>query len=147
MVLKPTGNGVTEFKSKKIYPKPPHIIANNHFSGDKVMGLLGQKGYGTTMTNFCDYFPGNLKPYLHHYTVVAGCPRAKAMRYQTPIVAIKQCPATEGSKAYTKTLVSFQSTGATNICGVNNLLSVTNYVAKRTRGKGKEKCVWGIEKK
>jgi hypothetical protein len=70
-----------------------------------------------------------------------------------PIVAIKQTPAVKGSieppvnesKAFTKTLVSFQSTGATNICGVNNLPSVTNYVAKRERGKGKEKRVWGIE--
>jgi hypothetical protein len=77
--------------------------------------------------------------------VVAGCPKAKAMRFAMPIVAIKQQPSVEESKAYTKTLVSFQSTGATNICGVNNLLSVTNYVSKKVRGKGKTKRVWGIE--
>ncbi len=49
------------------------------------------------------------------------------------------------TKAYTRTLVSFQSTGATNICGVNNLPSMTNYVSKKARGKGKTKRVWGIE--
>jgi hypothetical protein len=59
-----------------------------------------------------------------------------------PIVAIKQQPAVGGSnKAYTKTLVSFQSTGATNIGGVNNLPLVTNYVSKKVRGKGKTKRV------
>ncbi len=67
------------------------------------------------------------------------------MHFAMPIVAIKQQPAVEESKAYTKTLVSFQSTGATNICGVNNLPLVTNYVSKKVRGKGKTKCVWGIE--
>jgi hypothetical protein len=55
-------------------------------------------------------------------------------------------PAMGGStKAYTRTLVSFQLTGATNICGVNNLPSVTNYVSKKVRGKGKTKRNWGIE--
>ena len=152
-IQKPTGIGVSEYKMKKIYPKPPHIVADNHFSGDAVMNMLGRKGYGCTMTNRRDRFPVGLKPYLHHEKVAPGCPKAKAMRYAMPIVAIKQTPAVKGSieppvnesKAFTKTLVSFQSTGATNICGVNNLPSVTNYVAKRERGKGKEKRVWGIE--
>ncbi len=67
------------------------------------------------------------------------------MRFAMPIVAVKQQPAVEESKAYTKTLVSFQSTGATNICGENNLPSVTNYVSNKVRGKGKTKRVWGIE--
>jgi hypothetical protein len=109
------------------------------------MDWLGRKGYGATMTNRRDHFPKGLKPYLHHDKVVAGCPKAKAMHFAVPIVAIKQQPAVEESKAYTKTLVSFQSMGATNICGVNNLLLMTNYVSKKVRGKGKTKCVWGIE--
>ncbi len=67
------------------------------------------------------------------------------MHFAMPIVAIKQQPAVEESKAYKKTLVSFQSSGATNICGVNNLPLVTNYVSKKVRGKGKTKSVWGIE--
>jgi hypothetical protein len=109
------------------------------------MDLLGQKGYGTTMTNRRDYFPKELKPYLHHAKVVTGCPKAKAVHFGMPIVAIKQQPAMEESKAYTKTLALFQSTGATNICGVNIFPSVTNYISKKVRGKGKTKCVWGIE--
>ena len=145
-IQNPTGNGVDKYKMKRIYEQPPHIVADNHFSGEEVMDLLGRKGYGATMTNHRDCFPKGLKPYLHHDKVLNGCPKAKAFRYEMPIVAIKQQPAVGGSnKAYTKTLFSFQSTGATNICGVNNLPSVTNYVSKKVRGKGKTKRVWGIE--
>jgi hypothetical protein len=88
-----------------------------------------------------------MKPFLHHNKVVAGYQKAKAFCYEMlMIVAVKQQPAMGGStKAYTRTLVSFQSSGAMNICGVNNLLSVTNYVSKKARGKGKTKRVWGIE--
>ena len=145
-IQNPTGNGVDKYKMKRIYEQPPHIVADNHFSGEEVIDLLGRKGYGATMTNRRDRFPKGLKPYLHHDKVLNGCPKAKAFRYEMPIVAIKQQPAVGGSnKAYTKTLVSFQSTGATNICGVNNLPSVTNYVSQKVRGKGKTKRVWGIE--
>jgi hypothetical protein len=145
-IQNPTGNSVDKYRMKKIYQTPPHIVADNHFSGEEVMDLLGRKGYGTAMTNRRDRFLKGLKPYLHHDKVVAGFPKAKAMCYALPIVAIKQQPAMSGStKAYTRTLVSFQSTGATNICGVNNLPSVTNYVSKKVRGKGKTKRVWGIE--
>ncbi len=42
-------------------------------------------------------------------------------------------------------LVLFQSTDATNICGVNNLPLVSLYVAKRVRGKGPSKRIWGIK--
>ena len=72
------------------------------------------------MTNRCDCFPQGLKDYLHHDKVSNGCAKAKAMRYAMPIIAIKQCPAVIESKAFTQTLVSFQLTGATDICGVNN---------------------------
>jgi hypothetical protein len=136
---------------KKVYPKPPHIVADNHFSGEEVMKLLGSKGYGATMTNRRDRFPEGLKPYLHHEGVKSGCPKARAMRFDNPIVAIKQVPAVEDedgsikAKACTRTLVSFQSTGPTNICGVNNLPSVSLYVSKRVRGKGAATRMWGIE--
>jgi hypothetical protein len=131
---------------RKNYPVPPHIVADNHFSGDEVMDWLGRKGYGTTMTNHQDCFPKGLKPYLRHDKVVASYPKAKAMHFAMPIAAIKQQPAVEELKAYTKTLVSFQSTGATNICGVNNLLSVTNYVSKKVRGKGKTNLFGGLNR-
>ncbi len=144
-IQNPTGIGFEKFKMRKIYPVPPHIVADNHFLGDEVMDWLERKGYGTTMTNHQDCFQKGLKPYLHHDKVVTGCPKTKAMHFAMPIVAIKQQPAVEESKAYTKTLVSFLSIGATNICGVNNLPSVTNYVSQKVRGKRKTKCVWGIE--
>jgi hypothetical protein len=144
-IQNPTGIGFEKFKMRKIYSVPPHIVADNHFSGDEGMDWLGRKGYGATMTYHEDHFPKGLKPYLHHDKVVAGCPKAKAMRFAMPKVAIKQQLAVEESKIYTKTLVSFQSTGATNICGVNNLPLVTNYVSKKVRGKGKTQRVWGIE--
>ncbi len=132
---------------KPIYKKPSHLVADNHFSGEEVMELLGRKEYRMTMTNCRDHFPDGLKPYLHHDKVPPGCPKAKAMRFEMPIVAIKQVPvpADESAKAYTWTMVSFQSTGTTNICGVNNLPSVSLYVSKQVRGKGWSKRVWGIE--
>jgi hypothetical protein len=144
-IQNPTGIGFEKFKMRKIYPVPPYIVADNHFLSDKVMDWLRRKGYGGTMTNRQGHFPKGLMPYLHHNKVVAGCPKAKAVHFAMPIVAIKQQPAVEESKAYTKTLVSFQSMVAINICGVNNLPLVTNYVSKKVRGKGKTKRVWGIE--
>ena len=151
VVQNPTGIGTLQFQMKKVYPKPPHIVEDNHFSGEEVMKLLGSKGYGATMTNRRDRFPEGLKPYLHHEGVKSGCPKARAMRFDNPIVAIKQVPAVEDedgsikAKACTRTLVSFQSTGPTNICGVNNLPSVSLYVSKRVRGKGAATRMWGIE--
>lgn len=65
-----------------------------------------------------------------------------------PIVAIKPVEETNyqhPTKAYTKTLVSFQSTGATNISGVNNLPSAGLYVSVKSRGKKPNKRHWGIE--
>ncbi len=116
-IQNPTSNSFDKYRMKKIYETPPHIVADNHFSGEEVMDFLGWKGYGTTMTNRRDRFPKGLKPYLHHDKVVAGCQKAKAFCYEMPIVAIKQQPAMgESTKAYTRTLISFQSTGATNIC-------------------------------
>ncbi len=100
-IQNPTGICV-EYRMKKIYPAPPHLDADNHFSGENVMDLLGQKGYGTTMTNHHDCFPNGLRPYLHHDKVEPGCPKAKAMHYAMPIVAIKQQPAVDELKANAK---------------------------------------------
>ncbi len=64
---------------------------------------------------------------------------AKAMRYENPIVAVRQVEVTNESMAYTENIVSFQSTGPTNISGVNNLPSLQLYVAKRERERGADK--------
>jgi hypothetical protein len=46
---------------------------------------------------------------------------------------VKQVKATNKSKVYTENIVSFQSTGPTNISSVNNLPSLELYVTKRDR--------------
>ena len=110
-------------------------------------------GCGLTMTTRRDRFSSGLKEYLHHEKLAgtAVLQRAKVARYEPPIVAIKQVealpPTDDGTatKAYTQTIVSFQSTGATNISGVNNLPSCQLYVTTKSRGSGDEKRVWGIE--
>ena len=131
--------------NKIIYETRGHGAADNHFSGDNVLHFAGELGYGLTITNRRDRFPKQLKAHLHHDKTKPGCPKAKAARYENPIVAISQVAATETTKAYTKTLVSFQSTGATNICGVNNLPSCSLYVTTKSRGSGLTKRTWGIE--
>jgi hypothetical protein len=149
----PSGFGEpTTYTRRRIYSCPPHITCDNHFSGDNVLDYAGGKGFGITQTCRRDRFPEGLKPFLHHEMVAPGCLRSKAMRYEKPIVAIKQVAAkmvennaAASHKAYTKTLVSFQSTGATNICGVNNLPSADLYVTVKARGKGPNKRLWGIE--
>ncbi len=44
VIPNPTKVGEKKFNFKKI-AKPPHVVADNHFSGDKVMDLVGRKGY------------------------------------------------------------------------------------------------------
>lgn len=106
---------VETFPTKKIYASQPHITADNHFSGDKVLDFAGGKGFGLTMNQRKDRFPQGLKPYCHHEKLEGHKDaRAKVMRFSNPIVPVKKVPAEDNSKTYTKTLVSFQSTGATN---------------------------------
>ncbi len=151
VIQNPTEVGTLKFRMKNVSPQPPHIVADNHFSGEEVMTLLGRKGYSATMMNRRDRFPEGFKPYLHHEGVKSGCPKERAMRLENPIVAIKQVPAVEDedgstkAKVYTRTLVSFQLTGPKNVCGVNNLPSVNLYVSERVHGKGAATKVWGIE--
>ena len=109
---------------------------------------------GCTMTCRRDRFPekNEMKKYLHHEKLTqAQAAMGKVMRYHNPIVAIKNCHSYDIRKQpaelvyYTKTLVSFQSTGATNIGGVNNLDKVGFYVSCKQRGQGTTKKIWGIE--
>ena len=37
-------------EQRKIFPRPPHICADNFFSQDKLVDFQGKKGYGVTMT-------------------------------------------------------------------------------------------------
>ena len=102
------------------------------------------------MTATCarNRIPTEIKPYTHYQQVAdTSYVRCKAMRFENPIVAIEQCKAVGEKKAYTKTFVSFQSTGGTNIIGVNNLPSVHLYVGQKERGRTNvgSKHVYGIE--
>lgn len=159
---------------KQIFQKPPHFTTDNHFSGDNVMEFIGERGFGITMTCRRDRLPAGLKQYLHHEKKEGSDPRQKVMKYHQPIVAIKQVPAPATTdpvtamidpalapatatapapvmaaattkKAYTMTLVSFQSTSSTNITGVNNLPSLSLYVDERSRGRKGNMRRWGIE--
>ena len=130
---------------KQIFDSPPHFTADNHFSGEHVMDYVGSQGYGITCTTRRDRLPTELKKYLHHEKKDSNDARMKVMRFENPICVTKYVAATATTKAYTKNLVSFQSTGSTNISGVNNLPSLKLYVAKRNRGRGKLKRTWGIE--
>ncbi|KAL7529487.1 hypothetical protein ACHAXR_004154 [Thalassiosira sp. AJA248-18] len=143
--VKDAFGGTATYINKIIYESYPHGTADNHFSGEHVMDFAGRQGFGLTVTNRRDRFPKGTKPYFHHDKTVPGCKNTKAARYEKPIVAIKQVPATDSALAYTKTQVSFQSTGATNIQGVNNLPSCSLYVTTKSRGIGPNKRVWGIE--
>ena len=68
--------------------------------------------------------------------------RSKVARFEQPIVAVKHVPANPetGMRPYTLTHCTFQSTGGTNISGVNALLEVMCVreieVKERIRGDG-----------
>jgi hypothetical protein len=138
---------VIHYPVRQIYPTHPHATADNHFSGNNIMEYAGIKGFGYTVTNRKDRFPVGLKQYFHNEKTQPADYRAKCMRFGNPIVAIQNVEAPTGGndKNYTRTFVSFQSTGSTNISGVNNLDAVNLYVMKRHRGQGDTKRTWGIE--
>jgi tartrate dehydratase beta subunit/fumarate hydratase class I family protein len=84
------------------------------------MKFIETKGYRITVTCCRDCFHTNIKEYIHREKNKPGDKMAKVMRYENPIVGVRQVKATKVSKAYTENIVSFQSTGPTNISGVNN---------------------------
>jgi hypothetical protein len=49
------------------------------------------------------------------------------------------------TKPYTKTLVLFQLTGATNISSTNNLPLANLYLTVKSQGKTPNRCYWGIK--
>lgn len=145
VVMRDPDNNEVSFVADQIFKEGLMLAGDNHFWSDAIADLLGGLGMGGTFTNRRDRFPTGLKDYVHKEKVAPGDKRAKAMRYQKPILARKQVPANGVKKAYTRTLVSFQSTGATNISGVNNLPSLSLYVQPRSRGRGNDKRWWAIE--
>lgn len=143
-----SGTGTVSYIMNQVYTRKPHFTADNFFSSEKMVEWLGEKGYGMTATCARNRIPTAIKPYTHYQQVAdTSHMRCKAMRFDNPIVAIQQCKAVGAKKAYTKTFVSFQSTGGTNIIGVNNLPSVHLYVGQKERGRTTtgSKRVYGIE--
>lgn len=130
---------------KKLYSRRPHITADNHFSGENVMSFMGENGFGMTCTCRRDRFPPGLKRYFNHEKVVSTDKRTRVARFEQPIFAVNRVQAKDDKKPYTRTMVSFQSTGATNIAGVNNLLSLTLFVQPKFRGAKKNKFAWATE--
>ena len=140
-------NGTKEYRvpTKKIYSARPHIVADNHFSGEQVMDYIGKNGFGITTTCRRDRFPPGLKDFLHHDKVPSTDKRTRVARFEQPILAIKKVVCEAPLKSYTRTVVSFQSTGATNLTGVNNLPSLTLYVQPKYRGAKNTKLAWAVE--
>ena len=127
---------------KKIYSTRPHITADNHFSGKNVMNFMGENGFGMTATCCRDRFSLGIKPYVNHNKVASTDKRMRVARFERPIFAVKRVNTVGNNKAYMRTFVSFQLTGATNIAGVNNLLSLTMYVQPKFRGRKNKKFTW-----
>ena len=44
---------------RKIYKQKPHITLYNYFSGEKILTLTGENGFGNTMTCQQDHFPSS----------------------------------------------------------------------------------------
>ena len=92
---------------KKIYPKRPHITADNHFSGENVMSFVGESGFGMTVTCRRDRFPPGLKNYFNHKKVASTDRRTRFARFEQPILAVKRVQADGDRKPYYRTFVFF----------------------------------------
>ncbi len=97
------------------------------------MDYIGKNGFGIITTCRRDCFPKILKDYFHHKKVPSHDKRTRVARFEQPIFAVRRAEKDNDKKAYTKTFVSFQSTGRTNISGVNNLSSLTLYFQPKYR--------------
>ena len=132
---------------RQIYVQKPHCTWDNYFSGDVIMNHLGENGFGATMTCRRDGLPSDIPEIYLHKKKTDAAPRSKAARFNHPIVAVREYPASmDGSKlAYQRVHTSFQSTSSCNISTVNALQSCHLYVRNKERGRGEQKRHWGIE--
>jgi hypothetical protein len=112
---------------------------------ENVMDYIRKNGFGIRTTCQRDCFPKGLKDYFHHEKVPSHDKRKRVAWFEQPIFAVKRVEKDNDKKAYTKTFVSFQSTSATNISGVNNLLSLKLYIQPKFRGAKKNTFAWATE--
>ena len=77
-------------KRRQIFTELPHITMDNHFSGDHIIKLLGERGgrgcWTTQRGRLIKKIP---KTHLHGKKGVDINARSKAARYMQPIVAVK----------------------------------------------------------
>ncbi len=128
---------------------------DNLFSGDEVLGYLGEVGWKGTMTCRCDHLPKSAPRNLprKYFNFIKAAPvnaRSKVGQFKQPIIAVKHVKHQDSDtvtekRDYILCHVSFQSTGGTNISTVNALSSVDLYVRKCNKGRGSQKITWGIE--
>ena len=135
-------------KRRQIFTKMPHITMDNHFSGDRIIQLIGESGGKGTWTTARGRLPGGIpKKHLHGKKDVPINARSKAARFENPVVAVKHVtfPAGDTRKPYTVAHVTFQSTGGTNITCVNALSQLKLFVRERSKGQGETKRILAIE--
>ena len=135
-------------KRRQIFSVEPHLSFDNHFSGNPVMHHLGVNKFKATCTSRRDRLPDNCSKESFHYDKLSGSnPHdARVARFEQPIVAVKRfTPSDRSDHEYIRVHVSFQSTGGTNISTVNALDRVHLFVRQKTRGRGDQKRVYGIE--
>ncbi len=138
-------------KRKQVFSKCVHITMDNLFSGDEVMGYLGEGGWKGTMTCRRNRLPKAVpKKYFNFIKAAPVNARSKVARFEKPIIAVKHVKQPDSDtvnekKDYNHCHVSFQSTGGTNISTVNALLLVDLYVQDCSKGRGQQKRTWGIE--
>ena len=129
-----------ELPQRKIFRTKPTVCADNFFFDDKMLELIGEKGFSSIGTCARNCLPKEIeKKYLHALKHPPGCKFARVAKMTNPIVAVKNCD------GYQRVHVSFQSTSSANITTVNCLNDVRLFVELRERGKGKNKRTWGIE--
>ena len=132
-----------------LFSELPHFTFDNYFSGDVIIQWLGENGFGGLFTCRRDRLPrGVPKEFFHHERGTNGGSdkRTKVTKFVEPITAVKYEPSlVEGKDCYTRVHVSFQSTGSTNFSSVNSLNSNRSFVFPKSRGKGKDKRLFGIE--
>jgi hypothetical protein len=79
-------------KRKQIFSECVHIAMDNHFSGDDVLGYLGEGGWKGTMTRRRDRLPKSVpRKYFNFIKAAPVNARSKVAQFEQPIIAVKKC--------------------------------------------------------
>ena len=126
-----------ESTKKKIFKEPPHITADNYFSGKKITEYAGTKGFGLLTTLRRDRLSKGIPDRFFHKGKTETNQRTKAARHVHPVVAVKTVR--KGRKDFEVVIVSFQSTSSTKFMSMNSLSTCKNFIESRQRGRGEKK--------